>query len=588
MNKFCFTLLTMLAMLGNPALGRALDKVNKQVSEKAEVESPGQEQPQDGHLSPGSLAAGNPAIVAVPVARVRTAPSLDSSIIFRLHEEDHVSVLRTRGDWSLVALQDGRTGWAHQSLFSKPPATDEVTFTPVSDSTTIGPPRETAPPSDQGDPRATIDATEADYTLLNLNFVDVDIRQALSAIAMEQEISISTAKDVSGKISIHLFQVTLEQALDAITMAGGFNYLKRGDVYYVYRPREGRHPQSERLQMKIFRLKYADIEQVQEILGTVPGIRMVRLHAPSKTIVVEDTPENIEKIQTIIQYWDTRPKQVMIEAKILSVDLTDDMTLGVDWDKILGDVRIETAGFSDAILPDGLSVKEVAPAPAVGVGLFSNMIIGAGTAHQFAAALDALQTMTKVDTLSTPKVLAVHGKPAKVQVGGQQGYRLTTVNQGISTESIQFIDTGIVLEITTYIDEHDNVLLNVRPSITSATLETGGIPVTNTALVDTWLLAKSGDTVLIGGLIQDSKSKSREEVPCLGSIPGLGLLFGRRSRQIDKSELVVLISLLVLDAKQRPVDEAKASEKIRQMEEILHREPLPLKEKLREFLAPVD
>ena len=99
--------------------------------------------------------------------------------------------------------------------------------------------------------------TLKDNQLISLNYLDVDIRKALSALAMEREINIATAKDVSGKISVHLYQVTLDEALEAITLAGGFSYHKHGDLYYVYKPKEARDPQAERLQMRIIRLKYS-------------------------------------------------------------------------------------------------------------------------------------------------------------------------------------------------------------------------------------------------------------------------------------------------------------------------------------------
>jgi type II secretory pathway component GspD/PulD (secretin) len=174
-----------------------------------------------------------------------------------------------------------------------------------------------------------------------------------------------------------------------------------------------------------------------------------------------------------------------------------------------------------------------------------------------------------------------------VQVGGQQGYRLTTVNVGTSTETIQFIDTGIVLEITPYIDDKCNILLSVRPSITSATLEAGGIPVTQTALVSTWLMAKHGETVFIGGLIQDNKTKEKNAVPVLGSIPGLGILFGRNARSLDKSEIIVLIKPLILDADRKRVNQ-KAMEKFKRPEKILNQEPLPPIEQFKELLFPID
>jgi type II secretory pathway component GspD/PulD (secretin) len=417
--------------------------------------------------------------------------------------------------------------------------------------------------------------------LINLSLVDTEIRDALSALAMDQEINIATATEVSGKISVHLYQVTLEKALHAITLAGGFSYHKHGDVYYVYKPKKAKDPQIDRLEMRIFQLKYADVDKVQEVLGGLPGIRMLKFHEPSKTIIIEDTPENINKVERIIAHWDAMPKQVMIEARILEITLTDEMELGVEWATILGDARVGTSSFSRAVLPTD---QEVSPVPDAGSGLFFNILTGSDS-RQFAAAIDALQEKTNVNTLSTPKVLAIHGEPAKVQVGGQQGYSVATTNLGVTTENIQFIDTGIVLEIVPYIDDDGNVLLNVKPSITSAQLEEG-IPVTRTAFVETWLVAESGETVLIGGLIQDNITRTRSEVPCLGDLPLLGLLFGSRGRSVDKVELVVLITPSVVDRKKKSVDEVEAIMRTNKVEEEMKQEPLPPHKQIWEFTKP--
>jgi len=417
--------------------------------------------------------------------------------------------------------------------------------------------------------------------LINLSLIDTDIRDALSALAMKQRINIATATEVSGKISVHLYQVDLEKALHAITLAGGYSYHKYADIYYVYKPKEAKDPQSDRLQIRIFKLKYAEVGKVQEILSSIPGIRTLKFHEPSKTILVEDIPENIKKIETIINYWDTVPKQVLIEARILEITLNDDMELGVEWAAILGDARFGTSSFSRAVLPSGEAVN---PVPSEGSGLFFNILTGSSR-RQFAAAIDALQEKTNVNTLSTPKVLAIDGQPAKVQVGGQQGYSVAQTNLGVTTENIQFIDTGIVLEIVPYIDDDDNVLLNVKPSITSAQLE-AGIPVTRTAFVETWLLAASGDTVLIGGLIQDSITKTRSEVPCLGNIPVIGIFFGKRGRKAEKVELVVLITPYVVNRDKKRLDEVEAIIKTKKAEEEMKKEPLSPSRQILEFLTP--
>ena len=406
--------------------------------------------------------------------------------------------------------------------------------------------------------------------LLNFNFYQSDIRKILSAFAIKHKINIVMAQAVSGKVSVHLHQVTQDKALNAITMAGGFSYRKHDDVYYIYKPKEAADPQSENIQIRIFKLKYAGIDSVQKILEDIPGMRMIKIHEPTKTVIVEDTLENIKKIETIISFWDTAPKQVLIEAKILEVTLTEDMSMGVNWGQILGDVRIGTGGFSSAA---AATAEGVSPVSADVAGVFANIITAAGSRHQFTAAINALQTKTRINTLSTPKILAIHNEEASVQVGGKQGYKVSKISEGIVFESIEFIDTGTILKITPYINDDGNILLKVQPSISGAVLEEG-IPVVSTTEVSTWLLAKNGETVFIGGLIQNAKTKTSNSIPCLGSIPGLGLLFGRTFRGMAKSELIILITPTIFYARQNQGNQ-KAIEKTKKMEDLLKKKPFP-------------
>jgi len=498
----------------------------------------------------------NPTVtLIVDKGLVRASSSLKSKIIFSLTKEDRVSVIKEKDDWYLIETADDRVGWSHKSLYAEAKQGQDFVGGDTVPESFSEPPAGTA----SADPQ--IGSEPVDNDLLTLNLIDVDIREILSAIAIEKEINIATSKDVSGKISVHLFGMTLKKALDAVTMAGGYSYHKHEDLYYVYKPKKEKDPQAKRLQVRIFKLRYAEMDKIQEVLGAIPGIRMLKIHDPSKTIVAEDTPENIKKIETIVNYWDTRPKQVMIEAKILEVVLTDDMTLGVNWETMFGDARVGTGGFSTATMPTGPGTS---PIPATGEGIFANIITGAGTNHQFTAALDALQAKTKINTLSTPKIRAIHGKPARVQVGGQQGYKVTTTNLGIATETIEFIDTGTILDITPYIDDDNNILLNVKPTINAARIEEG-IPVVSSTTVTTWLMAKNGETVFIGGLIQDTDTQTKDGIPFLSKIPLLGVLFGRTFRGSGKTELIVLITPRIIEGgipnNQESLEKTKEMEK---------------------------
>ncbi|MBT3175676.1 MAG: hypothetical protein HOG03_05245 [Desulfobacula sp.] len=382
--------------------------------------------------------------------------------------------------------------------------------------------------------------------LITLNYRDMDIRHAFSALAMEFKLNIVMSNDVQGNITLHLFKLTIEDALETIAMAGGYDYQKTQNLYKIYKATPEEKAAASKpieTQMRVFQTRFAEVVKVKETLAAVPGLNPIEIHEATKTIIVNDTLDNIKKIEKILSFLDAVPKQVLIEAKILKVTLNDNMTFGVDWKAIMTDGIIQASGFSTAVMPDiDLVTGVITPtAPAKGAGGFANYVAGIGSTSQIAMAIDALKTKTKVDTVATPKVHAIHGKEAKVQVGGKQGYKVTTTSDGISSETIEFIDTGTILEITPYIDDQDNILLNVKPSINSA-IVTAGIPVVTSTSVSTWLLAKDEETAFIAGLIESTDTKEKQGIPILGDIPILSYLFSQTKDKNVKAELVILIT----------------------------------------------
>lgn len=437
------------------------------------------------------------------------------------------------------------------------------TFRKQDDSYYVYKPRDIRDPqSETGIVRAPVTGSPEGKTKLIYNFQDLDIRQALSALAREQDANVIIAPEVTGKVTVHLNHVSAEEAIRAIAMAGGFAYNKQDELYYVYKPKMTPDPHAERLKIRVFRLKFAAVDKLQEILAAIPGMRTVRLHESSKTVIVEDTPENIAKIETLIESWDVAPMQVLIEARIMEVTLTDDMSMGVDWQRLFGDLTIGTSGFAGT-----------------GAGLGAKLVTAAGRHDQFTAALNALQVKTNVNTLSTPKILALHGKTARVQVGGRQGYKTSTVNLGVVTETINFLDTGTILDITPFIDSEGNVLLEVKPQINSVTIDATGTPNQRTTTVSTSLMAKNGQTIFIGGLIEDKKGLTHNIIPCIGSIPGLGLLFGQMRNTVGKSELIVLITPQIIDLESSSTE---ILDKTKKLEENLKQDPLPMQKRLLE------
>ena len=528
--------------------------------------------------------APNQLTVTATEGELRNSPALNGETTAVLKPGAQVTVYTVQGDWFLIETADGERGYAHRSLFTpsnqkaakeSPAARDSSPKSAVSGAATSPRPPNTTAKTETMPQRSTAETRSTREWVsdglikssisnqITMNFVDTDIREVLSALAISQEINVVAAPDVTGRVSIHMNQAPLEKVIQSVALSGGYGYQRIDDVYYIYKPKGEKDPQSQWLQLRTFKLKYLNTEKIQDILKSLSGIRMIQLHEASKTIIVEDTQENIARAEALIRALDTKPQQVMIEAKIFEIRLADDMVLGVDWAALIGGVRLGTGGFSRATLPTEQK-GTVSPVPVQGAGLFGNLFTGIGPIQQFAMAFDALKAKTNVNVLSTPKLLALDGKNASVQVGGQQGYKVTTTNLGVVSETIEFINTGTILNLTPFIDEENNILLNVTPTISSASLEEG-IPVVNRTTVSTWLLAKNGETIFIGGLIQDSKTNERSEIPGLGQIPIIGTLFGRTIKGIGKTELVVLITPRILsdDAQQfsiRPQEQVESIE----------------------------
>ncbi|MBI9089379.1 MAG: SH3 domain-containing protein [Desulfobacterium sp.] len=457
----------------------------------------------------------------IETARLRAIPSLNGKITALLAPGETVTPTAQEENWYQITRTTGESGWVARHLLV---AVEEL--------------------RDQGRSKAA----PGRPPLLNLNLRDMEIRDALSAIAMEYKLNIVTTTQVQGKITLHLFKSPLEKALGTIARAGGFAYKKEATIHYIYKPQKGSVSPDLELEMKLFKIKFIEMDKIKEVLDALPGVRPVQVHESTKTVLVEDTPGNLDKIEKIIHFWDAVPQQVLIEAKVLEVTLTDDMAFGIDWEAILDHTNIRTQGFSKAAFSEGTHISPVSSTS--GTGIFGNIISWAGTDHQISLAIDALQGKTTINTIASPKIRAIHGKEASVQVGGQQGYKVTTTNLGIATETIQFIDTGVILAITPFIND-GNILLNVKPSINSAKIEEG-VPVVNATTVSTWLIAKNGETIFIGGLIETTDMDTRSSVPLLGDLPILGWLFGRTVNKKDKKELVVLITPRIVDLGSAP------------------------------------
>jgi len=374
---------------------------------------------------------------------------------------------------------------------------------------------------------------------VDLSLRDVELSAAMEMLSKKEKVNVVLAEGVTGKVSINLYGVDVDDAIHIIANAAGYSVEKRGGSYHVIKHEDvNNYSSSNQLQIKTFKLRYSSASSVSEVLTQyLSSYGTMTLLEERNMIVVEDTPEFLRRISILLKELDYRPKQILIEAKILEIRLDDSESFGVEWRKLLN-------GEADSRNTSG-SLGTQALADATSPGLFVDI----GDLN-FQAVLEALETSGKARTLSSPTLLTVENEPASVIVGNRLGYLNTvTINQ-VTTETTEFLESGVILQVTPSVDGDGNIKLDIHPEVSTGTV-TDGVPSQDTTSVDTQLIVPDGATSFIGGLMRLQAFDDHRGVPVLGRLPLAGKLFSRREERAIRTEIIVLITPKVIDPSSR-------------------------------------
>ncbi len=362
---------------------------------------------------------------------------------------------------------------------------------------------------------------------ISLSVDNVEITEVMNLLSRKERTNILLSSDVTGTVSINLFDMSLDEAIRAIATAGGFEVEVVDGVYFVRKP-PADSADKKRLPpitMRSFKIQYSPVDVVEGVLKEYLSERgKIKALPGRQLLLVADEPEYMARIAKLLEEVDRRPRQILIEAQILEITLDDTETFGVDWANLFN-----TGGGTGAFGQRGLSVPDA-------TGFFFELL-----RPDVEVFLDTLRARGRVRTLSTPRLLAMENQEASVIVGDRQGYKLTTTINQVTTESIEFLESGVILRVTPAVDDKGRITLEIHPEVSTGTVS-DGIPSQTTTEVTTQVLVPDGNTVFIAGLIRNTLTESRDGVPLLADIPGLGLLFSRRERISVNTETVVLIT----------------------------------------------
>ena len=375
--------------------------------------------------------------------------------------------------------------------------------------------------------------THAQEQHVSLSARDTEIADVLGMLSKRERVNILLSSEVRGTVSLNIFDTPLDEAIESIANAGGYAVEKRGDSYFVLRHEDaGRYKADGLTAVRTFDLRYVDPEAVRDMLRPyLSGYGELSVDLARKLLMVEDTPEFIDRISNLLAEMDALPHQILFEARILEIELTEEDAFGIDWSRlfesaqgIVGQQGLAGAGGSNT------------------TGFFADFV-----GPEFEAHLDALHARGRLRTLSTPRLVALENMEAEVIVGDRTGYAVTTTINQVTTESIEFLDSGVILRVVGTIDNNGQILLDIHPEVSSASVDANGIPSLSTTEVTTRMLVPNGATIFIGGLIRNIMLETRKGVPVLGDIPGLRKIFSNKLVTQLNTETIVLITPTIVD-----------------------------------------
>ncbi len=405
-------------------------------------------------------------------------------------------------------------------------------------------------------PGATVHG-EGDGRLV-INIQDAEIRKVLEMLSEQGNLNILASSSVQGTVSANLNGVDLQKALDAILKSTGFIARQDGDFMFVGTAEDfqqmehsvdrigtrGHHPNF------VTAADWRDL--IQPLLTEKVGV--VSVTAPAEigigaddseaggnnfaggeAVLVRDYEAVLTEIDQVVAEVDIRPMQVHIEAMILSVKLNDTNKFGVNFQNIFKDGAANFAagwGFPVDNL-NNVGFKD---------GSFKYAFLD-GDVSWF---VDALEHVGDTNVIATPRLMVLNKHRADILIGRQEGYVSTTAaTETSTTQSVEFLDLGTQLRLRPFISPDGLIRMEIHPELSDGSVEVKGgftLPNKDVTQVTTNIMVRDGCTVIIGGLMQEQLATTTDQIPFLGNLPLVGMLFRNKEEKLTRREIIVLVT----------------------------------------------
>ncbi len=418
---------------------------------------------------------------------------------------------------------------------------------------------------------------EPEYTgeRLSLNFQDIEVRAVLQLIADFTGLNLVTSDSVRGNVTLRLKNVPWDQALDIILRTKGLAMRKAGNVILVAPSEEIAAREKQELESlqkakelaplftDLIQVNYAKAADIAILLKAEENSLLsergsVTVDERTNALLVRDTAEKLEEIRRLVGKLDIPVRQVLIESRIVVASDNFSRDLGVRTGfSTVEEFTSNTTGFTSGSLTAADTMVSSAPPPITMPALDNRLNVNlpvTSPAGQIAFAvlgsdflvdleLSAMQAEGEGEIISSPRVITANQSEAVIEQGTEIPYQQAASS---GATAVAFKKAVLSLRVTPQITPDDRIIMDLQVNKDNVGKEFLGIPSIDTREVKTQVLVDNGETVVLGGIYEQTRTRNVNKVPLLGDLPFLGALFRNTSKLDDKRELLIFVTPKIL------------------------------------------
>ena len=384
-------------------------------------------------------------------------------------------------------------------------------------------------------------------------FYETDIREALRDISAQTKIRIIPDETVQGVISVELKDVPLEEALRMILAPGGYTFRKMPEGYYLVGSATPTSPSFSLLtKTEYIKLNYIKAEDAPKLISSFFH-PYIQINKETNALIVTAPPEIIARLKKDLAKIDQPPRQITIEAVIVELSEEGRKSLGITWGSM------SEGGFS-VYPPSSLDYTKEE-----GKGSYS---ISGTLSYDLLIRVNTLVSEGKAKIRANPRIATLEGKEAQIYIGKEEWYLINVGTGAQAYYTLQSIPTGVILKITPYVTENNQITVKITPEVSEvAGKGATNLPVVTKRTATTIVRVNDGETIAIGGLLQEQKSETNSGVPLLQNIPLIGSFFRHKKTITTNRDVVIFITPHIMKGKFLVREKIKSQEEHKEAEQ---------------------